>query len=200
MIATLVLATRNQDKKKELSALLAGLGICLRMVEEFPDAPDVIEDGETCEANAVKKATEIARYTGYTALADDTGLQIEALGGNPGVFAARYAGLGANYEDNWRKVLHEMEGIPWERRQALFVTVAAIVQPGFEAHVADGSLRGMIAERPIGDQGFGYDPIFFIPSLGKTMAQLSTGEKNMISHRAIALRKAKIILQTITEQ
>ncbi|HIN33389.1 MAG TPA: non-canonical purine NTP pyrophosphatase, partial [Nitrospirales bacterium] len=118
MIGPLVLATQNQDKKDELAALLAELSISLRTLEEFPGAPDVVEDGETCEANAVKKATVISRYTGHTALADDTGLNVEALGGRPGIFAARYAGPGASYEDNWRKVLHEMEGIPWERRHA----------------------------------------------------------------------------------
>mgnify|MGYP001184338297 CR=1 FL=1 len=200
MIGSLVLATRNQDKKDELSSLLAELGICLRTLEEFPGAPDVVEDGETCEANAVKKATEIARYTGHMSLADDTGLQVKALGGRPGVFAARYAGLGASYEDNWRKVLHEMKGVPRECRQALFITVAAVARPGSEVHVADGTLEGMIAERPMGDNGFGYDPIFFIPSLGKTMAQLSAEEKNSMSHRAIALRKAKVILQVMIKQ
>lgn len=200
MIGPLVLATRNQDKKVELSALLAELGISLRTLEEFPGAPDVVEDGETCEANAVKKATEIAQYTGHIALADDTGLKVEALGGRPGVFAARYAGSGANYEDNWRKVLYEMEGVPWERRHASFLTVAAIAQPGFEVQVVDGTLKGMIAEHPAGDNGFGYDPIFFIPSLGKTMAQLSAEEKNRMSHRAIALRKAKAILQAMIQQ
>ena len=200
MIGPLVLATRNQDKKEELSALLAELGISLRTLEEFPGAPDVVEDGETCEANAVKKATEIAQYTGHTALADDTGLKVEALGGRPGVFAARYAGPDASYEDNWRKVLHEMEGIPWERRNASFLTVAAIAQPGFDVQVVDGTLEGMIAEHPAGDNGFGYDPIFFIPSLGKTMAQLSAEEKNRMSHRAIALRKAKAILRAMIEQ
>jgi XTP/dITP diphosphohydrolase len=200
MIGPVVLATRNQDKKDELAALLAELGIALRTLDEFPGAPDVVEDGDTCEANAVKKATEIMQYTGHIALADDTGLNVEALGGRPGVFAARYAGSDASYEDNWRKVLHEMEGIPWERRNALFLTVAAIAQPGSAVQVVDGTLEGMIAERPVGDNGFGYDPIFFIPSLGKTMAQLSAEEKNKMSHRAIALRKAKAILRAMIEQ
>jgi len=200
MIASLVLATRNHDKKDELSALLDGLGIVLRTLDEFPGAPDVVEDGDTCEANAIKKATEIAQYTGQLALADDTGLSVEALEGRPGVFAARYAGPGASYEDNWRKVFHEMEGIPWERRHASFLTVAAIAQPGSDVQVVDGILDGMIAEHPAGDNGFGYDPIFFIPSLGKTMAQLSAEEKNKMSHRAIALQKAKAILQAMINQ
>ena len=198
MNGPLVLATKNQDKKDELTALLAELGISLRTLDMFPGAPDVVEDGDTCEANAIKKATEIAQFTGHTSLADDTGLHVEALGGRPGVFAARYAGSGASYEDNWRKVLQEMEGIPSEQRHASFLTVAAIAQPGQKnVQVVDGTLDGMITECPIGDNGFGYDPIFFIPSLGKTMAQLSVEEKNTISHRAIALRKAKTILEAM---
>ena len=200
MIGPLVLATQNPDKKDELIALLAELGVSLRTLAEFPGAPDVVEDGETCETNAIKKATEIAQYTGHLALADDTGLNVEALGGRPGVFAARYAGPGASYEDNWRKVLQEMDGIPWERRHALFLTVAAIAKPGSEVQVVDGILEGMIAEHPAGDNGFGYDPIFFIPSLGKTMAQLTTEEKNTMSHRAIALQKAKAILHAMIQQ
>ncbi len=199
-IGPLVLATRNQDKKDEFLALLDELDISLRTLEEFPGAPDVVEDGETCEENAIKKATEIMQYTGHAAFADDTGLQVAALGGQPGVFAARYAGPRASYEDNWRKVLHEMEGVPWECRQAAFLTVAAIARPGFEVQVVDGTLEGMIAEAPIGDHGFGYAPIFFIPSMGKTMAQLNVNEKNTMSHRAIALRKAKAILQVMIEQ
>ena len=184
MIGPLVLATRNQDKKDELAALLEELGISMRTLEEFPGAPDVVEDGETCEANAVKKATEIMQYTGHTALADDTGLNVEALGGRPGVFAARYAGPDASYEDNWRKVLHEMDGIPWERRHALFLTVAAIAQPGLEVQVVDGTLKGMIAEHPAGDNGFGYDPYFLIREYGRTFGELSPLVKQLLSHRA----------------
>src|SRR5215510_6384359 len=108
MVRELVLATRNRDKGKELATLLANVGIRIKTLDEFPGAPDVIEDGETCEANAVKKARAIAEATGLPAVADDTGLEVDALGGRPGVFAARYAGEGATYEDNWRKLLNEL--------------------------------------------------------------------------------------------
>ncbi|MDA2912054.1 non-canonical purine NTP pyrophosphatase, partial [Nitrospiraceae bacterium AH_259_D15_M11_P09] len=117
-----MLATRNRDKCAELAALLGDLGIRLRTLADFPEVPDVTEDGETCEANAVKKARAVARHTGLPAIADDTGLQVDALGGRPGVHAARYAGETASYADNWRKLLRELEGVPREQRRARFIT------------------------------------------------------------------------------
>ncbi|MCZ6780007.1 MAG: non-canonical purine NTP pyrophosphatase, partial [Nitrospirae bacterium] len=124
-----MLATRNRDKCAELAALLGDLGIRLRTLDDFPEVPDVVEDGETCEANAVKKARAVARHTGLPAIADDTGLQVDALGGRPGVYAARYAGETASYEDNWRKLLRELEGVQREQRRARFITVAAVARP-----------------------------------------------------------------------
>ncbi|MGQ0811647.1 MAG: XTP/dITP diphosphatase [Nitrospiraceae bacterium] len=194
-IKELVLATRNQHKGQELGELLGDLGMRIRTLAEFPDAPEVVEDGDTCEFNAVKKATEIARYTGLPAVADDTGLEVEALGGRPGVYAARYAGEAATYEDNCRKLLHELEGIPMESRTARFITVAAVAQPFDGVQVAYGWLDGLIAEKPVGSQGFGYDPVFFVPELGKTLAELSATEKNRISHRAKAFAKVREILE-----
>lgn len=191
MVKELVLATRNKDKEKELAALLADVGIVLRTLAEFPDAPAVIEDGATCEANAVKKAVAIARYTGLPAVADDTGLEVEALGGRPGVHAARYAGEGVTYEDNWRKLLRDLEGVPREKRQARFVTVAALAEPNGLVRTATGLLEGSIAEQPAGTQGFGYDPVFYVPELGRTLAELSSEEKNRISHRARAFAKVR---------
>lgn len=190
----MVLATRNKDKGRELAALLGDLGIVIRTLAEFPDAPEVIEDGETCEANAVKKAVAIARYTGLPAVADDTGLEVEALGGRPGVYAARYAGEDATYEDNWRKLLRELEGVPREKRLARFVTVAALAEPNGPVRTATGSLEGFIAEKPAGTEGFGYDPVFCVPELGKTLAELSPEEKNRISHRGRAFAKVREIL------
>ncbi|HXF94382.1 MAG TPA: XTP/dITP diphosphatase [Nitrospiraceae bacterium] len=190
----LVLATRNKDKGRELAALLADAGIVIRTMAEFPDAPEVIEDGETCEANAVKKAVTIARHTGLPAVADDTGLEVEALGGRPGVYAARYAGRDATYEDNWRKLLRELEGIPWEKRGARFITVAALAEPNGSVRITTGSLEGFIAEKPAGTKGFGYDPVFYVPELRKTLAELSPEEKNRISHRARAFAKVREIL------
>jgi XTP/dITP diphosphohydrolase len=194
MIRELVLATRNRNKVIELVALLGDLGVIIRTLDEFPDAPDVVEDGDTCEANAVKKARAIAEFTGLPAVADDTGLEVDALGGRPGVYAARYAGEDANYEDNCRKLLRELMGVPREQRTAHFLTVAAIALPSDGIRVARGTLDGMIAEEASGTLGFGYDPVFFIPELGKTLAQLSADQKNTISHRAKAFAKVREIL------
>lgn len=200
LIKELVLATRNPHKGVELSALLSDLGITIRTLAEFPDAPDVIEDGETCQANAIKKATAIARHTGLPVVADDTGLMVDALNGRPGVYAARYAGEGATYEDNWRKLLRELDGVSWEKRKACFVTVAAIAIPTGKVEVAEGVLEGIIASAPAGSGGFGYDPVFFIPELGKTLAQLTSEEKNRISHRAKAFAKAREIIRAMNDE
>ena len=194
MIRELVLATRNRHKGEELAALLGDLGITIRTLDEFPDAPDVVEDGDTCEANAIKKARAIAEFTGLPAVADDTGLEVDALGGRPGIYAARYAGEDATYEDNCRKLLRELMGVPLERRTARFLTVAAIALPSDGVRVAQGTLDGVIAEEASGTLGFGYDPVFLIPELGKTLAQLSADQKNTISHRAKAFTKMREIL------
>lgn len=194
MMRELVLATRNRNKVIELVALLGDLGITIRTLDEFPDAPDVVEDGDTCEANAVKKARVIAEFTGLPAVADDTGLEVDALGGRPGVYAARYAGEDATYEDNCRKLLRELMGVPREQRTARFLTVAAIALPSDGIRVARGTLEGVIAEEASGTLGFGYDPVFQIPELGMTLAQLSVDQKNTISHRAKAFAKVREML------
>ena len=196
MIRELVLATRNRHKGEELAALLGDLGITIRTLDEFPDAPDVVEDGETCEANAIKKARAIAEFTGLPAVADDTGLEVDALGGRPGIYAARYAGEDATYEDNCRKLLRELAGVPRERRTARFLTVAALALPSDGVRVAQGTLDGVIAEEASGTLGFGYDPVFLIPELGKTLAQLSADQKNTISHRAKAFAKMREIVRS----
>ncbi len=196
-----MLATNNRHKAAELQALLSDVGVRIRTLAEFPDAPEVVEDGTTCEANAIKKATAIANHTGLPAMADDTGLMVEALGGRPGVYAARYAGEQATYEDNCRKLLGELQGVPVAKRGARFVTVVAFVpRPGVQAQVVEGALDGVIAEQPAGTYGFGYDPVFVVPELGKTLAQLTSGEKNRISHRARALAKVREILQTMNAE
>ncbi len=193
----IVVATRNQHKKQELIALLRGLDITIRTLDDFPEAPEVVEDGDTCEANAVKKAVEIAQYTGLTAVADDTGLEVDALGGRPGVFAARYAGEHATYEDNCRKLLQELQGVPAGRRSGRFVTVAAIATPEGRRLSVKGVLEGVIAEQPAGSHGFGYDPVFVLPEYGQTLAQLSPEVKNHISHRARAFTQARTLLQQL---
>ncbi len=191
----IVLATRNQHKKQELVALLSGLDITIRTLDEFPEAPEVVEDGETCEANAMKKAVEIARFTGLPAVADDTGLEVDALGGRPGAFAARYAGEHATYDDNCRKLLHELGDIPPAQRGARFVTVAAIAFPGGKTLSAKGELEGVIAESIVGSNGFGYDPVFILPEYNQTLGQLPPEVKNRISHRARAFAQARTLLQ-----
>lgn len=196
MIRELVLATRNRHKIEELAALLGDLGITIRTLDEFPDAPDVVEDGDTCEANAVKKARAITESTGLPAVADDTGLEVDALGGRPGVYAARYAGEDATYEDNCRKLLRELTGVPREQRTARFLTVAALALPSEGIRVAQGTLEGVIAEEASGTLGFGYDPVFLIPALGKTLAQLSADQKNTISHRAKAFARMREIVRS----
>lgn len=198
MINQIVLATHNPDKRAEIAALLSDLGMRVRSLAEFPGAPEVVEDGRTCEANAIKKAKTVADYTGLMAVSDDTGLEVDALGGRPGVHAARYAGLGVSYEDNWKKLLHELDGIPRERRTARFLTVVAIASPGkAQVDTVEGVLNGLIAGRPSGTGGFGYDPVFVVPELGKTLAELTPAEKNRISHRARAFAKAKVVLRQL---
>lgn len=191
----LVLATRNPDKGKELQAILGDSGIRIRTMADFPDAPDVVEDGATCRENALKKAIAAQQFTGLPAIADDTGLEVEALGGRPGVYAARYAGEQATYQDNCRKLLRELAGVPTERRGARFRTVAAIAYPDGRTAVAEGVLEGRITEAEQGTSGFGYDPVFYVPTLGRTLAEISAAEKNLISHRALAFQQAKKLLQ-----
>ena len=175
--------------------MLAGSDIRVRTLAEFPGTPEVIEDGTTCEANAVKKAVSAAKHTGLVAVADDTGLMVDVLNGRPGIYAARYAGEHATYEDNWRKLLSELNGVPKALRTARFVTVAAIVRPnGEKTEIVEGVLDGLIAEAPAGDQGFGYDPVFIVPELNRTLAQLTAEEKNRLSHRARAFAKVRQIL------
>lgn len=195
MLNEIVLATRNPDKVKELTALLGDLGIRIRTLADFPTAPEVEEDGLTCEANAIKKASEIAHATRTPAVADDTGLEVDALGGRPGAFAARYAGEGATYQDNCRKLLKELDGVPMAERTARFLTVAALAMPGGHCRVTKGILDGVIAEECTGSQGFGYDPVFFVPGLGRTLAELTAAEKNRVSHRAKAFEALRAVVQ-----
>jgi XTP/dITP diphosphohydrolase len=200
ILRELVIATRNRDKGAELRALLDDLGMRIRTLEDFPGAPEVVEDADTCLGNAVKKATEIARYTGLLTVADDTGLEVEALGGRPGALAARYAGEHATYDDNCRKLLEELKGVPWSRRKAKFITVAAVALPAQQAESVEGALEGMITEEAYGSRGFGYDPVLFVPEFEETLAQLSFEQKNQISHRARAFQKAKDLIRRMSRE
>jgi XTP/dITP diphosphohydrolase len=182
---TLVLATANPDKATELAALLEGFDVVPRPA----GLPDVEETEDTLEGNARLKALAVLAATGQAAMADDTGLEVEALGGRPGVFAARYAGPGATYADNVAKLLGELEGVPPEGRRARFHTVAVAVFPDGREIVAEGWVEGTIAESPQGETGFGYDPVF-VPDRGdgRTFAQMTQVEKAALSHRGRALR------------
>ncbi|MDA5108950.1 XTP/dITP diphosphatase [Brevibacillus sp. LEMMJ03] len=183
-----VLATRNKGKVKEFNSLFAELGWEGVSLDAFEGVPEVVEDGDTFEANALKKAMTVATYLNMPAVGDDSGLEVDALEGRPGVYSARYAGEHASDEQNWRKLLDELRGVPAQQRTARFRCVLVLAEPGSDPVVAQGTCEGVIAEAPQGTNGFGYDPVFYLPDKGLTMAQLSPEEKNRISHRAMAMR------------
>jgi XTP/dITP diphosphohydrolase len=180
----LVLATANPDKARELAGLLEGFEVLPRPA----DLPDVEETEETLEGNASLKAAAVCQATGDLAVADDTGLEVDALGGRPGVYAARYAGPEATYADNVAKLLEELAGVPAAERTARFRTVAIARYPDGREIVAEGIVEGTIAEAPAGEDGFGYDPVF-VPAGGdgRTFAEMTRAEKAAVSHRGRAL-------------
>ncbi len=194
----LIFATHNRDKVREISAILDGLPVDVRTADDYPDFPETIEDGATCEENALKKAREMCEFSGHPAIADDTGLYVDALDGAPGIYAARFAGEDVTYEDNYRKLLREMDSFPEGDRTAYFATIAALVLPDGREFVAEGRLNGRITRQPRGEGGFGYDPVFELPD-GRTLAQIGAGEKNRISHRAEAFRKMRNIIENLEQ-
>lgn len=183
MIPRLVIASMNDDKITEIESVLTHAGLADAVVRGLA-WPEVDETGSTLEENALLKARVVAEVTGLPALGDDTGLEVAALDGRPGVHTARYAGESASYEDNYRKLLDEMSGM--ESRDASFRTVVALVFPDGSEIVASGQLDGVIAGEPRGSFGFGYDPVFEVA--GKTLGEIPENEKNKMSHRARALR------------
>lgn len=187
----LVVATHNSHKFKEIAALLSDLPIKRIPLSDYPHAPVLREEGTTCAENALSKAVTVERFTGQWALADDTGLEVDALRGAPGVYSARYAGEGVTFADNRRKLLSELAGVQWGKRTALFRCVMALAGPSGEEILVEGTVSGYIAEKERGTGGFGYDAVFYLPELGKTMAELGPEEKNRISHRARAVEKIK---------
>lgn len=194
-IETLVIATRNPHKTEEIRAMLEGLGITVRDLTEFEHCPEVVEDGVTLEANALKKAREAHRCTGLPVIADDTGLEVYYLLGAPGVYSARYAGEDATYDDNNSKLLRLMRQVPVRKRQARFRCVVAFVGNGRE-DLFEGKVEGDILEAQRGDQGFGYDPVFRPDGDDRSYAELTAEEKNSISHRALAVAAFKSFLQS----
>ncbi|MEA3345820.1 MAG: XTP/dITP diphosphatase [Chloroflexota bacterium] len=193
----LLIATRNRGKLREYEALLAGLELQLVDLTEMGISLEVEETGETFEENAVLKARAYAQASGLLTLADDSGLEVDALGGEPGVRTARYGGRGASDEDRYRLLLRRLEGVPKGERGARFRCVIAIATPDGELHTAEGVCEGCIAFQPRGSHGFGYDPVFFVPEYGCTMAQLPPEVKNRISHRARAAEGAREILHRL---
>ncbi|UCG51916.1 MAG: non-canonical purine NTP pyrophosphatase [Candidatus Latescibacterota bacterium] len=217
----IVFATRNLDKVREIESIMGGLDVSFVALDRFPNAPTVVEDGKTLEENALKKARTIRDFTGMCALADDTGLEVDALDGAPGVFASRYAGEDVGYDDNNRKLLRELTGVGDEMRTARFRTVmalaltpevasmvetrwksdgignGAVVSPGerrLDAFVTEGVLDGRITREKRGESGFGYDPVFELPRIGKTLAEIGLAAKNKISHRYRALVELRELL------
>jgi len=194
----IVLATRNKDKVREIIQVLDGLNIEVFTLDQFPDAQEVIEDGQTLADNALKKARAVSEATQLLALADDTGLEIDYLDGQPGVYSSRFAGKGASYDDNCNKLLGLMNGVPNERRTARFRCVIALVGTGMEKLV-QGICEGLITNNKRGVQGFGYDPVFYVPAYNQTFAEMPLALKNEISHRGLALKQARSVLQQMLE-
>ena len=184
---TIVIATRNKGKKSEISDLLKGFPIDIKGLDDFGTIPHIEEDGDTFDDNAYKKASLTARILGFPALADDSGLLVEALEGAPGVLSARYAGENATDEQRCQKLLQEMEGKT--NRKAAFECVISIAVPTGPALTYEARCEGLIAEQPSGSNGFGYDPVFYYPPLNKTFGELTIEEKSHVSHRGKALRE-----------
>ena len=197
----LVLATRNKGKIAEIKEILADFqAIELLSLADFPDLPKIEETGTTFKENAILKAKTIAKLTGYLTLADDSGLTVEYLNGAPGVYSARYAGENATDAENNAKLLKALAGVPWEKRKAAFVCVIALCWPQGECYTCEGRCEGIIALEPKGNYGFGYDPLFYVPAYGKTMAELGPEIKNQISHRAMALKALIPLLEKILKK
>jgi len=193
----LLLASSNPGKIREYRFLLDGLGYQITTLAEQGITKVVTESGNSYEQNARLKAITYAKLSQLAALADDSGLEVDALNGEPGVKSARFAGEAATYAEKVSFLLAKLNGVPWERRTARFKCVIAIASPGDRVELCYGECHGMIAFEAKGENGFGYDPIFFLPEIGKTMAELNLEMKNQISHRARASQKARQVLQQL---
>jgi len=200
----LILATKNQGKIEEMRTILKESdirgGLEIHTLFCYPDIPDITEDGTTFEENAKKKALTVSKFTGLIAIADDSGLEVDALAGAPGVYSARFAGEGATDSENIKKLLGLLSDVPSEKRTARFVCVIAIALAGGEIQTVLGECSGIIGTRERGTSGFGYDPVFVVPEYGETFAELGGDIKNKISHRAIALNRLRSLLKDIIHQ
>ena len=191
----IVVATANPGKLREIKESLEGMQLRVLSLTDLPPLPPVKEDGLTFRENALKKARAAARHSGILTIADDSGLEVDHLGGEPGVRSARFAGEEASDADNNRKLLQRLAGVPPAQRGAAFRCVIAVVDPQGQEAWVEGTCSGVIGEQERGTQGFGYDPLFIIPELGKTLAELPLKEKNRISHRGKALAALKDVLK-----
>lgn len=196
----LVLATNNKDKIREIKNLLGDLPVTIMTRDDFLDFPDPEETGETLEENAVLKAREISAFCDLPTLADDSGLEVDALDGAPGVYSSRFAGPGCTYSDNNEKLLRELKGVPENKRTARFRCVIAVAWNKDEFETVDGKAEGRITDEIVGDKGFGYDPVFFYPPAGKRFSEMTLEEKNGVSHRGLALQAArKLIIERLNQ-
>jgi XTP/dITP diphosphohydrolase len=200
MTRKLLVATHNPGKVREYREILAGLPLEVTYLDAEGITEEVDETGATFAENAILKATAYARLSGLLTWADDSGLEVDALGGAPGVYSARYAGPGASDADRYRKLLNALADVPWDRRTARFRCTVALAMPEGDVRTADGACEGVIAFGPAGSNGFGYDPVFYMPERDATMAQLDAEVKNVISHRGRAARvAAEILREMVTE-
>ncbi len=192
----ILLASSNKGKINEIKKCFSGLNLEFVSLDNYPDLQELDEDGNSFKENALKKARVRAESSGLITFADDSGLEVDALAGKPGIYSARYAGENASDEENNRKLLKELAGLSREKRKANFRTVAVLVDPADDYEgIVEGICDGYILESPRGNNGFGYDPLFYLSDLGKTMAELSVEEKNKISHRGKALRKMNKLIK-----
>jgi XTP/dITP diphosphohydrolase len=197
----IVLATRNKKKIEEIRRITTGLPINILSPDSFPDCPETVEDRDTFEGNAIKKAIDVCKCTGKPSLADDSGLEVDALGGAPGVYSARYAGNEGGNTDvrNYEKLLVELKNVPDEKRGARFVCCMALAFPDGSVKTFLGYVEGRIGHEPKGETGFGYDPVFIPKNYNKTFAEMSGDEKDRLSHRGKALMKLAASLHSLLD-
>ena len=191
----IVLATHNMDKCAEMKSIMRGTPVKLLTLNEYPKIGEIIENGRTLLENALIKAKTVHKLTNLPALADDTGLEVDILNGQPGIYSARYAGEKCSYSDNVNKLLQEMDNISSDKRIAHFCTAIAYVDDNMEL-TTEGTVQGLITDKRKGIDGFGYDPVFYVPNMKKTYAEMSMDEKNQISHRGIAIKNMQKLLQS----
>ena len=191
----IVFATHNKDKYQEMVQLLKDFSIELLSLYDFPDIREIVEDGSTIKENALIKSRTVYNLTGLYTISDDSGLEVEALNGNPGVHSARYAGYDSSYSDNVNKLLKKMKGFPKKSRKAKFKTIISFIGDNMEL-ISEGIVKGLITNKPKGVGGFGYDPVFYVIDKGKTYSEMTMEEKNQISHRAKAISNMKNLLKS----